>query len=218
MPKKEFAIHADGPLRLEVEWKGVWKNLTIRFDGERVGSIADIKQLRKDDNVFPLPDGSSVQVRLGRGLLGAELEVTHDGTPVPGSSTDPRALVQGAYTAIFVVAGLSVSVGLAGFFFQSDLLERIGGGWPAVVSGCIFGALGWSVWRSHSRVALGIAIGLYVADALVAFGAAAAAGSQPGVGGIFVRIALLTLMVRGFRAIAQFREQPTTSAPTSVFP
>jgi hypothetical protein len=60
MPKKEFAIHQDGPLRLEIEWKGVWKNVTISFDGERVGTIADGKQLRKDDNLFQLPDGSSL--------------------------------------------------------------------------------------------------------------------------------------------------------------
>jgi hypothetical protein len=127
-------------------------------------------------------------------------------------------LVKGAYSAIFFVAGLSALLGLAGLFVESELIQRIGGGWPALLSGCVFGALGWSVWKSHSRTALGVAIGLYVADALVTFGAALADGSQPGVGGIFVRIALLTIMVRGFKAISQIREPSTRRAPSSVFP
>lgn len=224
MPKKTFAIQDGGPERLEIEWKGhwrdVWKDMTIRFDGVPVGSIADGKQLGEADNVFQLSDGSRVKVGLAKGVmgLGGGLEVTRNGAPVPGSGTDPRQLLKSAVGAISLIAGISLVVGLIGLFVESELLERLGGGWPAIVSGGIFAALGWSVWKTHSRTALGIAIALYLGDTVVWFGSSVVTSGQPGVGGIIFRVAMLMIMVRGFTAIREITDASTRPAPSSVFP
>ena len=45
MPKQSFALEAQGPKRLEIQWKGNWKNVTITLDGEVVGTIPDSKSM-----------------------------------------------------------------------------------------------------------------------------------------------------------------------------
>lgn len=58
MPSSEYALVADGPKRLEVQWKGLWKDVTLSFDGQELGVIENKKALKIGAD-FALPDGTS---------------------------------------------------------------------------------------------------------------------------------------------------------------
>ena len=59
MPTKKSALEQSGPTRLEVSWKHIWKNLTVRFDGNEIGSIAGQKELKAGQE-FSVGDDSTL--------------------------------------------------------------------------------------------------------------------------------------------------------------
>jgi len=61
MPKQAFAFERDGPKRLEVSWKGRWKNVTVQLDGAPIGTVPGQKELSAGQE-FQLPDGSTLTV------------------------------------------------------------------------------------------------------------------------------------------------------------
>ena len=164
MPSKKYSLQEGEPERLEISWKGLWKNLTVRVDGRVVGTVADSKALQFEDNVFALPDGSQLRVALKKGFLNAGLSVTRDGQAVPGSFEDPQAIIKAAYGVIFFLCGMNLLVGLLAFFMDSPILEQLGAGWASFAVATVYGVLGTLVATRRSRIALGVAIGLYGFD------------------------------------------------------
>ena len=57
MPTQRYALESGGDKRLEVSWKGFWKNLTVKLDGNVIGTVAGQKELKAGQG-FELPDGS----------------------------------------------------------------------------------------------------------------------------------------------------------------
>jgi hypothetical protein len=47
MPKKSFPFEQGGMERVTISWKTFWKNFTIEFDGNIVGTIPNQKELQK---------------------------------------------------------------------------------------------------------------------------------------------------------------------------
>ena len=88
MASKKFALEKGGQPRLEISWSGFWKNGLILFDGSRIGSFHDDKELRSGRE-YPLPDGIILSVRLQRRFLTHELHISCDGVPLPLSSSPP---------------------------------------------------------------------------------------------------------------------------------
>jgi hypothetical protein len=46
MPKQQYALEQGGPKRLEISWTGIWRNFTVRLDGQVVGTVENQKALR----------------------------------------------------------------------------------------------------------------------------------------------------------------------------
>jgi len=99
MPIRRFALERNGPKRLEISWKGRWKDFRVRAGGADVGFIVDKSGLQAGRE-FGLPDGSHLHARLTR-----QLTLLRDGRPIPGSATDPASILKVAYAVIFFIGG-----------------------------------------------------------------------------------------------------------------
>lgn len=199
MPKLSFALEEDGEKRLEVSWKGLYKDVTVSLDGNSVGVIPDQKALSAGQE-FRLFDGSTLKVQLVNKFMATELQVLRNGQPLPGSSSDPQARLKNAYYMVYFVAGLNLVLGFVSFLFNVELLQQIGIGLGSVIFGLVFLALGFFVQRK-SIVALILAIVIFALDGILGIVFAAFQGSNPGSGGLIARIFLIIPMVQGVGAI-----------------
>lgn len=205
MPTKRFALTEGGPKNLEVSWKGSWKNLTVKLADQTVLTVASAKEL-KDGRSVTLATGQELSVILKPVLIVPELQLTLDGEPVPGSAGDPKARLKTAYGIIFFVAGFSGLIGLVAELGKVQFLLQIGFGWSGIITGAIFGILGYFVMR-RSLVALIIAIVLFAVDGIFTFSAAASQTGTPPIGAVLVRVFLLIGMIQGVPAIKQLKQR-----------
>jgi hypothetical protein len=201
VPEKSFAIEAGGASRLDVAWRGGYKDVAVSFDGQGVASFDGPKELKEAQRVA-LPDGSTLEVQVASPFLFPELLLTRDGESVPGSAGDPAVRHAAAWQMLAAVAGLNVVIGLLVEATDAGFLRAIGAGWPSVVAGLVYGGLAWLV-RGRSLLALGIAVCLFVLDGVFVLVAATQAGGSPPVGGLVARAFFLIPMLRGFPAIRE---------------
>ena len=205
MPKQAFALERDGPKRLEVSWKGRWKDVAIQLDGETIGTIPGQKELSAGQE-FQLPDGSILTVQLIKKLTAVELQLLRDGQPLPGSATDPETMLKGAYVILFFIAGLNIVLGSIAYLFQAETLQRMGMGFYSIIFGVVFLVLGRFV-RRRSLAALVIAIVIFVLDSILSFVLAGSQGYTSNVVEMVARAFLLLPMIQGIGAIRAIKEQ-----------
>jgi hypothetical protein len=206
MPTQRYALESGGPERLEVTWKGVYKNFTIKLDDKVIGSFPGQKELKAGQD-FALPDGSVLHAQLIQKLSGAELQILRNGEPLPGSAADPEQRLKVAYGIVFFVAGLNIVLGLIAILFQIEFLQAAGISIGSVVFGLIFLALGFLVKRG-SAIALLIAIVLFALDGVLGLVFAIVGGFNPSIAGIVTRIILIIPMVQGVGAIRALKQEP----------
>lgn len=197
--EKKFALEKNGPQRLVVRWRGIWKNVEVLLDGEVLGEpIPDFKSLRVG-RLYTMPDGRQLFVQFENKFAGGGLAVTVDGRPLPGANNDPRTAIRTAAIILWVVAGLNLVLGLVitGVAHERGFAMAL----PVIVA-AVLGGLGFAVWRYHSRVALLVAIILEAADAVATFALMGAAGRVPSTG-IFFRVFIIIALVRAYRAVSE---------------
>lgn len=204
MPKQTYALEPGGPKRLEISWKGMWKNLTIKVDEQIIGTIAGQKEL-KQVNEFTLPDNTTLSVQLVQKISGAELQILRDGQALPGSASDPETRLKSAYGIVFVVAGLNLVLGLLATLFQVEFLQSIGIGFFSIIFGLVFLVLGFFV-KMMSQTALIIAIVIFGLDAIAGIALSVMGGMQPSIGGLMVRVFLIIPMIQGVPAIRALKQ------------
>lgn len=208
MPKLRLAIDRGGPKRLEVSWKMGWKQFRVSMDGAEVGSAAGKSELR-EGREFLLPDGSRLHARLVK-----QLELLRNGRAVPGSATDPVAILNLSCGIIFFIGGASLLVGLLAEIIRDRDFSAVFG-WPDALVGAAFVVLGLFVKR-RSTVALGIAVTMLAGILLLRVVGSLAVFSQGGVpmgiSGIFVGVMFLILICRGFGAIRQLEADEAEDA------
>lgn len=183
----------------------MWKNVQVTLDGALLGSIETKQQLEAGSH-FALPDGSQLQVQLKREGIATELQVRRNGEPLPGSTSDPEQRVASAATMLYFIAGLNAALGIMAAL-GVEFLARVGLGYTSVVVGAVYAGLAYLVKTKQSRVALLLAIALFVLDGLASIFAATQAGGSPPIGGIVARIFLLIPMWKGVSALAELKEQ-----------
>jgi hypothetical protein len=212
MQKLTYALEPGGPKRLEVSWKAMWKEFTVKVDDRVVGRASGQKELREGKR-FRLKDGSHLSVKLVNKLTGVELEILHDGQPLPGTSADPAARLKNAYRTVFLVAGLNVVLGLVAVLLEAPFLQALGVGFYSILFGLVLLVLGFFVKR-QSQVALILAIAIFALDGVLGFVLMSAEGVVPSPGGLLGRILLLVPMVQGISAIRVLKPRDTNA--TSV--
>lgn len=139
MGRRDFALERGGPKRIRLRWGLFYRRFTVALEGGPTWELPR-DQLRQGRSLA-LPDGSSLFVRQVRRrwysiALRDELQVEHDGVPVPGSDGEPRTLGRRAGTGIIILALLRLWVlwSLAGAL---SLMQR-----AAVAENLVLFALG----------------------------------------------------------------------------
>jgi hypothetical protein len=123
--------------------------------------------------------------------------------------------VRNAYVALYIIGGITVLLGLVAELGRVQiLLQLFGSGWFVAVEGLVLLILGYFTMRG-SLIALGIAIALYVLDAIASLGLGATSG-------IALRLIVLFFLIRGFLALRELKRrgqsQPTTVTPSGPPP
>jgi len=209
MPKQMYALEPGGPKQLEISWKGMWKDFTVKFNDQVIGTLSGQKEL-KAGQPFTLPDGSALSVQLVQKFFSAELQVLRNGQPLPGSSSDPASRLKNAYGIVFFVAGLNIVLGLIATLFQVEFLWAIGIGFFSIIFGLVFLLLGFFV-KKRSLIALILAIVIFALDGILGLVFSVMAGVEPGIGGLLARVFLIIPMVQGIPAIRALKQRGTNA-------
>ena len=213
MQKLTYALEPNGPKRLEVSWKAMWKEFKVKVDDRVVGRASGQKELREGKR-FRLKDGSYLSVKLVNKLTGVDLEILHDGQPLPGTSADPATRLKNAYRTVFLVAGLNTVLGLVAVLLEAPFLQALGIGFYSILFGLIFLVLGVYVKRK-SRLALILSVVIFALDSVLGIILTTASGLTPSPGGLLARILLMIPMVQGIQAIRTLKrraEEPSAKA------
>ncbi len=209
MPKIKYALEKGGPKRLEISWKGNWKQFTIQLDGSEIASIDDYDLLKAGQEVS-LEDGSSLKVQLaGRSIL-PHLRVLKDGQPLSASGFEPAQQLGFAYKFTFLIGAVNLVAGLAGVLFNISLVNLPAFGLQSFVVGCLYLFLAFSI-RRRSTVALSIAVGILALDLVLAIVFWQNLPRIALIAGVVFRIFVLLGMIQGFGAIQALKQNPPNS-------
>jgi hypothetical protein len=211
MPSKRYALERGGARRLEIAWQNPWKNMSIRLDGQDLGTIPSRQELLAGRQ-FALPDSSILKVQLVRRSIDTELHVLRNGRPVPGSYTDPLARYQLAYGVVLGITGAYLGLGMISVLTHSAFLQGIGVDTHSVILGAIFTLLAFYVKR-RSAVGLGAAAVILIADGLAATVFAILGGRAPALLGLVIRGMLVFPMIDGIRAIRELKHEEEMANP-----
>ena len=195
MPSKQFTIDSSGIKRLEISYKGYYKNFTVAVDGKPLGTILNDKELEKGKS-FSLPDKSVLDFK----LIKQELVILKNGKPLPGTAADPVEILKVTSFFIMFLGGINVCAGLLEILFTFSFLTEAGIGIFSIAVGVIVTALGYFVKRK-SIIALTIAIAILCADILFTFIFGISVNSRPDIAVIGAKVILLLPCLRGFKAI-----------------
>lgn len=204
MPTQSYSIEPNAPKRLTVSWNGMWKNFTVTFDGQPLMTMANKAELDAGKDAT-LSDGSTLRVQFKKSFGGGGLEITRDGQPLPGTATDPSSVVKTASYILYFIAGLNVVLGGLTLALKIQILESLGFGVLSIGIGFVIGILGYFSMQG-SRIALGVAIVLYLADTAGGLFALAQSGGTGGIGGLFMRFYFLSALFKGFVAAGQLKK------------
>jgi hypothetical protein len=210
MQKLTYALEPGGPKRLEVSWNAMWKEFTVRVDDRVVGRVSGQKELREGKQ-FRLKDRSTLSVRLQNKLTGVELEILHDGQPLPGTSADPATRLKNAYGIVFFVAGLNIVLGSVAVLFEAPFLQALGIGFYSILFGLVFLVLGFFVKRKF-QFALLLAIVVFALDSILGVIFAMTSGVTPSAGGLLARILLIIPMIQGIPAMCALKQHAEESS------
>ncbi|MFN3200280.1 MAG: hypothetical protein ACE366_17920 [Bradymonadia bacterium] len=202
MPKRVFVLRKGGSDSVELEWKGIWKNIQVRYNGDTLGVIENQKAL-KEGRAFTLPDGRPLEIRLKTGMQ-TELQVSVSGRALPGSGGDPETKLKLAAGIIYFLGAIAIILGLVAELGKVGLLLDLGLGWISAGAGVIFLGLGYGT-QKRSQAALAVACALVLLDTALMIWAYAM--TQRGIGGVAMRVFFLISMFQGFGAIKALKNQ-----------
>jgi hypothetical protein len=205
MPKQAYALEHGGPKRLQLSWKGTWREVAIALDGEEIGKISGPQELQTGKE-FRLPDDSILTVQLMHKLAGTELRLLRDGQALPGTAADPVAKLKTAYVVIYLIAGLNIVLGLVAWLLDVQFLLSIGIGQSSIAFGLLFLVLGFFAQR-RCIIALVLAVGIFALDGILSLIVSIAQGYAPNMLDIFVRVLLLVPMIQGITALRGMKKQ-----------
>ncbi len=215
MPIQDFGMDAAGR-SISVFWDGEqWKELTVLVDGTIAGTIPHPEGLISGQEITR-PDGTVLKVQTvnndlhvwSNGQLLSAGRITRQ-APAQSRASSQFAAPSKAVTRVRIAAGVTFLIGMVNivlgvlnlqsasqYYYSASTVQGLS---IAILAlGGLFLLLGFFVAR-RSKTALGIAVGLYVVDALFAL-------FTLNLLSLGVHLVLLLLMGRGFRGIQEIRE------------
>jgi len=205
----KYALEKGGPKRLEISWKGSWKEFAIRLDGNVIGTIGDVENLKAGQE-FILEDGSNLKVQLTRSFIFPHLQIYKDDWPVHSHGLKPAQMLSYVYKLIFFFGGMNLALGLSGTLFHATLGNLPPAGLLSVLLGGLFLVLGFLVIR-RSTIALAIAMAILTLDVILTIFFPPNLPRFALVIGIVFRILILLVMVQGFGAVKALKQSKSSN-------
>ncbi|MBD2256530.1 hypothetical protein [Pseudanabaena sp. FACHB-2040] len=158
MPKRTYLLPLELGHRLEVSWRRGWRRCSLYLDGQRIGTIPNLKALPQQ--LFTLSSGATLRVSLlYSGAVPYDVGLSLNDQPLV--QVRSVQLLTVALSAIGLIAGVNC---MAGVFGLLNLSLRI---WPNTVLLLGFGLFsplafgGLTVAGSSAALAVGVG-GLYL--------------------------------------------------------
>lgn len=215
MAKQKFHLDTAKTQEVLVQWKGNWKDVTVSHNGTVLGEPIPNMAALKVGRDYTLPDGRTLNVKFEAGITKNRLELKVDGRPIAGSAGDPKVQLKVAAGAIWCFAGLWILLGLLAVTGVKFLVEN-GLGWPSVAVGAAMGVLAWFTGKK-SQLALGVAMGLFALDTVLALMVSMDAGGRVHTSGIIFRAFIFIAMFQGFGAIKKVKEEEQLASAAQTF-
>jgi hypothetical protein len=141
---QQMTVSLNATENLVVEWGSNWSNLSIRQNGQLIGSVQDPQDL-KTGRRFSLPDGREILVIVQK----KELEIWHDGKElVSGLQSGQKDDFKLAHQALIGIGILQLVIGLVVLLINSSSELVIG---EAIV-GSLFIGLGFWARMTGSKI------------------------------------------------------------------
>ncbi|UCH15214.1 MAG: hypothetical protein JSV22_04405, partial [Bacteroidales bacterium] len=118
MPHKVYFLNTEKKEKLDLHWKGSYKDFTVKLDNNELGVIKTKKEL-KQGREFVTGYNKKLEIRLVMqfGFI-PSIEVLFNEIPVPGTMTDPKRQLTGIFYFILFIALLNIVFGLTGLIFD----------------------------------------------------------------------------------------------------
>jgi hypothetical protein len=194
----KYALERGGPKRLEISYKGNWKDFTIRLDGNVIGTMTDVEQLKAGQE-FTLDDGSTLKVQ----YKFPAIRLSRDGQPL--LLYDPVQHLSYAYKIIFFFGAMNLVFGIFGTFLNTTVENLPTGGVLSIAFGILFLVLGFLIMR-RSIIALSIAAGILAIDMVIAIFFPPNLPQFALIIGLAFRMLILLVMLRGFFAVKALKQ------------
>lgn len=216
MPKFQYALEPGAPKRLTVKVGALFATRAeVSFDGVKVDEF-QLSEVKKTPRTLRLPEGTVLSLKVTGALTGYAIDVRRDGQPLPGSHTDPAAMVKGGAYTLYTVAALTIVFAILSGTIASetdgvDVTAIIGIG----VAAALYAVLGFFASRG-SVVAMSIGLVVYAFDAFYAlFDGSMVTKTNPA-GGLFVRVIIVMFLARGIQGAWQLRKARKAEAAGSL--
>lgn len=205
MAQRYFYLDKEKDQRLSATWNRDWSNFRLIFQEEVICSFATRKELVVGRQ-FVMPDGRLLSVRLKQGFR-PELELLHDGLPLPANSTDPRSRQKMISQLALFMGILNITAGAVAAVTKSDIMLSIGFGYGSIVIGVIYVLLAWGVRRFALFAASAVAALLVLDVVLLFVFTSLEEGPSSPISGMLLKLFLVYAFLKGVRAMKQLREQ-----------
>ena len=164
MPHKIYFLNTEKKEKLDLYWKGSFKDFTVNLDNNELGVIKTKKQL-KEGREFIIGYNKKLEIRLIMQLgIFPGIEVLFNDKPVQGTMTDPKRQLNEIFYFILFIAMLYIVSGLAGLIFNITTLNEHGIGLNSMIYGVLFIMMGLIINKRQSMFALIAVISLIGLD------------------------------------------------------
>jgi hypothetical protein len=206
MPTKTFYLDKESTESIVINHGYNWKNLTITKNGELIGQVENVKNL-KEGRTFQLSNDKrlSIHLRIKFGFI-QELEILLNGKPIPGSGTEPNQQVKQVYQLLLFIAVFNALLGLVAELADVDFLKSLGLGFGTIVIGVVNGLLAYLVKFRFSLIALYVAFGLMILDIILTLVFAADMGGSP-TSGLMMKALFAFILFNGIPALKKMRSE-----------
>jgi hypothetical protein len=207
MPHKTYFLDTEKKEKLELQWKGSYKDFTIKLDNNELDIIKTKKELKKGRE-FVTGYNKKLEIRLVRQLgIIFRIEILFNDKPVPGTMTDPQRQLTGLFYFILFIALLYIISGIAGLISGIPAFSDHGIGLNSIIYGVLFIMMGLMISKRQSMFALIAVVSLIGLDIIFVLIRITEYGvkSNPWPT-IVIKMLLMLYLCKGFPAIMRLRQ------------
>jgi len=207
MPHKIYFLSTEKKEKLDLYWKGFFRDFTLKLDNNELGVIKTKKEL-KEGREFIIGYNKKLEIHLVMqlGILPC-IEVLLNNRPVPGTMTDPKRQLADIFYFILFIAALYIISGIAGLIFDITAFSDHGIGLNSIIYGVLFIMMGLIINKRQSMFALIAVISLLGLDIIFVLIRIAEYGvkSNPWLT-IAIKMLFMLYLCKGFSALMRLRQ------------